>query len=319
MNIRTYALYTTSYWKYATQQSRIITRRNFRLSFSLSFASLLVTKCKCNKNVARAWVEAYILSLSLFLTNRRKIGQLILTASFSSFRRIGYISNNFKAVLGPVSLTQRDIIARMLPSRLFPSLPLSFTPHTSFSFPPFLSPNPNFAAPSNPTIASRFFHVTVIANCSRFRAKDLSFKFPALRYTFLARILLFQLHLRYRHLLRVETDGGNISEKTIDTSGWSVRKKRFRLSFRMEERRHVTRNLFRVLFHSDPERLCVMERFDARNKVKIRSHALEKVAVQWIDLLAEIRHDPFLAAYTKSVRTKRSETAIRKACTALVT
>lgn len=46
----------------------------------------------------------------------------------------------------------------------------------------------------------------------------------------------------------------------------------------MEERRHVTRNLFRVLFHS--ERLCVMERFDARNKVKIRSHALEKVAVR---------------------------------------
>lgn len=234
MNIRTYALYTTSYWKYATQQSRIITRRNFRLSFSLSFASLLVTKCKCNKNVARAWVEAYILSLSLFLTNRRKIGQLILTASFSSFRRIGYISNNFKAVLGPVSLTQRDIIARMLPSRLFPSLPLSFTPHTSFSFPPFLSPNPNFAAPSNPTIASRFFHVTVIANCSRFRAKDVSFKFPALRYTFLARILLFQLHLRYRHLLRVETGGGNISEKTIDTSGWSVRKFRKGFVFRFE-------------------------------------------------------------------------------------
>lgn len=148
-------------------------------------------------------------TFSLFLSfsrHRRKIGQLI-NCFFLVFSTIqDYISNNFKAYFGPVSLTQRDIIARMLPSPLFfLSHSLSFLIHALFSlvFFPRISPLPefsnptNFAAPSNPTIASRFFHVTVIADCCRFQVKHVFFfffKFSTLRYTFLARIFLFQLH-----------------------------------------------------------------------------------------------------------------------------
>lgn len=124
----------------------------------------------------------------------------------------------------------------MLPSPLFfLSHSLSFLIHALFSlvFFPRISPLPefsnptNFAAPSNPTIASRFFHVTVIADCYRFQVKHVFFFFQIFYSPlYVSRSNIFIPVALYRHL-RVETVE---SEKTIDRY---IKTKRFRL-FRFE-------------------------------------------------------------------------------------
>lgn len=143
----------------------------------------------------------------------------------------------------------------MLPSpQFFLSHSLSFLIHALFSlvFFPRISPLPefsnptNFAAPSNPTIASRFFHVTVIADCCRFQVKHVFFFFS----NFLLSVIRFSLEYFYSSCIVSSSSRRDSGKRENDRQIYQD-EKISSFSFRMEERRHVTRNLLQLFpyFH----------------------------------------------------------------------